>query len=258
MRRIVIGDIHGCARALRSLIEAIDPSDQDELVFLGDYIDRGPSSRDVVNQVIELQRRCQVVPLLGNHEIMLMGVALRGLDQEAWLRSGGKATVTSYGGSLSKIPEAHWEFFRSLQSFYETEESIFVHAGYDPGCEMAEMDESTLFWTHLLTVPPPHQSGKRVFVGHTPQPGGNILHAEHVVCVDTYCFGGGFLTALDVDSFEIIQTDLHGHIRRAPLAAIAEGLARMRDRLSRLWRRPSAVDTAAKSPDAAAHEKAEA
>ena len=79
------------------MIEEIDPTAEDQLIFLGDYIDRGPSSRDVVNQVIELQSRCNVVPLLGNHEIMLMGVALRGLDQDAWLRSGGKATVTKIG-----------------------------------------------------------------------------------------------------------------------------------------------------------------
>ncbi len=104
MRRFVIGDIHGCAKALRTLIETIAPQPDDELVFLGDYVDRGPDSRDVVDQVIELQQQCRVVALRGNHEIMLMGVAIGGLDDSVWLANGGKATVSSYGGCLSKIP----------------------------------------------------------------------------------------------------------------------------------------------------------
>ena len=92
MRRFVIGDIHGCAKALRTLIETIAPRAEDELVFLGDYVDRGPDSRDVVDQVIDLHDRCRVVALRGNHEIMLMGVALGGLDDTVWLANGGKAT----------------------------------------------------------------------------------------------------------------------------------------------------------------------
>lgn len=75
MRRFVIGDIHGCGKALRTLIETIDPDTEDEIVFMGDYIDRGPDSRDVVQQVLDLRERCQVVALRGNHEIMLLGVA---------------------------------------------------------------------------------------------------------------------------------------------------------------------------------------
>ena len=70
MRRFAIGDIHGCAKALRSVIEAIDPQPEDEIVFLGDYVDRGPDSRDAVDQIIDLQTRTQVVALRGNHEIM--------------------------------------------------------------------------------------------------------------------------------------------------------------------------------------------
>ena len=72
-RIITIGDVHGCSVALRTLIEAIQPTPLDTLVFLGDYIDRGPDSRGVIEQVIALGERCQVVPLLGNHEEMLLG-----------------------------------------------------------------------------------------------------------------------------------------------------------------------------------------
>ncbi len=118
MRRYVIGDIHGCAKALRTLIETIQPNEEDEVIFLGDYIDRGPNSRDVVQQILELQQRCKVIPLRGNHEIMLLGVVLGGLDETVWLENGGISTVSSYGGSLSKIPDKHLDFFQSLRACY--------------------------------------------------------------------------------------------------------------------------------------------
>lgn len=231
MRRFVIGDIHGCGKALRALIEAIDPAKNDELIFLGDYVDRGPDSRDVIDQIIALEDVCNVVALRGNHEIMLMSVALRGVDDEVWLRSGGQATVTSYGGSLEKIPANHLAFFQDLRAYYETTNEIFVHANYQHDRNMTDQDEVATYWSHLGIPPPPHQSGKRVFVGHTPQPGGNILNIEHLVCVDTYCFGGGFLTALNLETFELIQTNLHGHLRRTPISRMLDGLKRLRERL---------------------------
>ncbi len=237
MRRFVIGDIHGCSKALRAVLEAIDPAPQDELIFLGDYVDRGPDSRDVIQQLIQLRDRCQIVALRGNHEIMLLGVALHGLEAEPWLRSGGQATVASYGGSLEKIPADHFEFFQDLRGYYETSDSIFVHAGYQHDRAMPEQDDATTYWGHLpLPPPPPHFSGKRVFVGHTPQPGGEILDVGHLVCVDTYCFGGGYLTALNLATYDAIQADWHGHLRRAPLAALADRLSLYRQRIGGLLR----------------------
>lgn len=238
MRQFAIGDIHGCSKALRSLIEVIDPRPEDELVFLGDYVDRGPDSRDVVDQILTLREHCRVVALRGNHEIMLLGVACRGLDNGVWLSNGGQATVTSYGGCLSKIPPDHLAFFQDLVPYYESPQSIFVHAGYSHQLAMHEQQEATTYWNHLPTpVPPPHQSGKRVFVGHTPQASGQILDAGHVVCLDTYCFGGGYLTAFEVGSDEIVQTDIHGHPRRAPLFAVPKRLTRLSRALANRWRR---------------------
>ena len=237
MRQFVIGDIHGCAKALRSLIEAIEPQRDDEVIFLGDYIDRGPDSRDVVQQVLELRQRCQVVPLRGNHEIMLMGVVLGGIDETIWLENGGLATVTSYGGSIEKIPPDHLEFYRNLEPYYETKDLICVHAGYDPSLEMHEQDSGTAYWNHLPDpLPPPHKSGKRVFVGHTPQAAGQVLDGGHLVCVDTYCFGGGYLSAFETRNCEVIQADLHGHLRRAPVQIMAARFSRLFRSLGRLCR----------------------
>ncbi|MCC9658161.1 metallophosphoesterase family protein [Rhodopirellula halodulae] len=221
MSRYVIGDIHGCAKALRSMIEVLSPTQNDELIFLGDYIDRGPDSRDVVDQLIELQSKCQVVALRGNHEWMLQSVVARGLDDAMWLRSGGKATITSYGGSIQKIPGDHLEFFDALLPHHQTEREIFVHAMYNPTCEVHEQDDELTYWAHLPTqLPAPHCTGRRVFVGHTPQPSGEVLRHTHLVCMDTYCFGGGYLSAMDLEMETILQVDRHGHVRRVPVERV--------------------------------------
>ncbi len=222
-RQFAIGDIHGCSKALRSLIEAINPQPDDELIFLGDYVDRGPDSRDVVDQLIDLESRCQMTALRGNHEIMLMGVAKAGLDPTIWSHSGGQSTIASYGGSLEKIPQRHLDFFYSLKPFHETADSIFVHANYVSSIAMAEQDDATIYWKHLdFPHPMPHYSMKRVFVGHTPQPYGDVLDLGHLVCVDTYCFGGGYLTAYETKSGDRLQFDRHGHERRTPLRSFLD------------------------------------
>ncbi len=227
MRRFAIGDIHGCAKSLRTLIETIAPQSDDEVIFLGDYIDRGPDSRDVVEQIISLQQICNVVPLRGNHEIMFLGVVLSGLDPAIWLNSGGLATLSSYGGALHRVPAEHMAFFRSLVPFHETNHEIFVHACYEAQLPMNEQSDAMTYWTHLGDAwPGPHSSGKRVFVGHTPQPLGNILDLGYLVCLDTYCFGHGYLTAMNLDSQELTQVDYHGHLRRPPASAAFKWLGR--------------------------------
>lgn len=234
MRRYVIGDIHGCAKALRTVIETIEPTHDDEIIFLGDYIDRGPNSRDVIQQILDLKNHCKVIALRGNHELMLLGILVGGLDEKVWIGNGGVSTVSSYGGSLSKIPVSHLDFLQSLQSYHETKDSIFVHAGYDPDQSIHEQDQATTYWNHLPEIlPRPHQSGKRVFVGHTPQASGNVLDGGHLVCVDTYCFGGGYLTAFETLTSEIIQADRHGHLRRAPVQRIVSNLHKVLHR----WRK---------------------
>ena len=227
-RRFVIGDIHGCSKALRSLIDAISPTAGDELVFLGDYVDRGPNSRDVIEQLIALQERCRTVMLRGNHEIMLAGVLFRDLDPTVWLGSGGNATIASYGGKIQKMPPHHRKFLKSLRPFYETHDTIFVHASYEAHLPMDRQDESIIYWTHLTSLlPAPHISGKRVIVGHTPQPDGRVMDEGHLVCIDTHCVGSGFLTAYDIDNNEVIQVDRRGHVLRSPAKLLLQKLVRL-------------------------------
>ena len=215
MRRFVIGDIHGCSDALAAVLREIAPQPDDELVFLGDYVDRGPDSRGVVDQLLDWGTRCRLIPLRGNHEIMLMGVAIGDLDPAGWFCAGGLATLESYGGSLEKIPGAHLDFFARLLRYYETESDLFVHAGYVPDVPLAKLDEASCYWNHLTDQPPPpHCSGKRAFVGHTPQADGKVADHGHLVCMDTYCFGGGYLSAMEIASGRVIQADRRGRIRR--------------------------------------------
>lgn len=214
MRTIAIGDIHGCIKALEALLDAIRPAASDRLIFLGDYVDRGPDSRSVIDRLIELVDECETVYLLGNHEIMFRG-ALSGLAADLWLQAGGQQTVNSYGGRLESVPQSHRDFLFNLLPYYETASHAFVHANYEATLPFSEQQEEFLYWYHLTDyVPGPHRSGKHVILGHTPQTGGEIGFYGHFTCLDTCCFGGNWLSAMEVNSGEVWQFTCEGHARR--------------------------------------------
>jgi len=215
MRTIAVGDIHGCSLALATLLDWIRPQVGDQFVFLGDYIDRGPNTRDVIDQILELAARCDVVPLLGNHELLLLGSLAAGQVNQFWLQQcGGRETLNSYGGSLESVPTTHLEFFRNCRRHFETKTHLFVHANYEADKKLEEQSEHLLFWQHLsMFIPRPHYSGKTVITGHTPQRSGEVLNLGHLQCIDTACFAGGWLTALDVESGQVWQANRLGDRR---------------------------------------------
>jgi len=135
-RTIAIGDIHGCSAALDALLEAIRPRHDDCIITLGDYINRGPDSRGVIERLIDLAHRCRLVPLLGNHEEMLFEALADSYPLHYFLGVGGDDTLDSYGPGrdLSLIPDDHIKFLKSGLDYRETETHIFVHASYD-GCD---------------------------------------------------------------------------------------------------------------------------
>jgi serine/threonine protein phosphatase 1 len=215
-RTIAIGDIHGCSAALDALLEAIRPRLDDTIVALGDYINRGPDSKGVIERLIKLSHQCRLVPLLGNHDHMLLA-ARSGLHTMNWIRMGGLATLQSYGTvfELNLIPDDHIKFLKSCLDYYETDTHIFVHANYEPHLPMTEQTAPTLRWKPLRnSIPEPHASGKTVIVGHTSQKSGEILDLGHVKCIDTCCYGRGWLTALDVHAEEVWQAGIEGNMRR--------------------------------------------
>ena len=215
-RTIAIGDVHGCSKALGSLIDAIKPLPEDTIVTLGDDINRGPDTRGVIERLIDLEGRCRLVPILGNHEQKLLE-ARSGLHPTTWLGMGGIATLDSYGPGrdLGLIPDEHFEFLDGCLDHHETDTHIFVHANYFPDIPMAEQPVGMLRWESLRDMTPgPHGSGKTVILGHTSQTTGEILDLGHLKCIDTSCYGGGWLTALDVVTGEVWQADWDGKVRR--------------------------------------------
>ena len=214
-RTIAIGDIHGCSIALEALIETIHPQPNDTIIPLGDYVDRGIDSKGVLDQLIELTDRCNLVPILGNHDQMMLHAGDGRSDFQFWLNCGGDAALDSYGSSrkLDLIPLDHIRFLKSCRSYFETETHIFIHANYKPDVPVEQLDDHTIRWLSLREyVPPkPHCSGKVVIVGHTPQT--EILDLGYLICLDTGVWKGGWLTALDVASGKIWQVSDTGTLR---------------------------------------------
>ena len=219
-RLIAIGDIHGCLPALETLLAAIRPQPVDTLVLLGDYVDRGPQSRGVIERLLGLQQQCRLVPLLGNHDEMMLAVydGRKELYVD-WLLFGGNATLESYGTlQVDKVPAAHIEFLRSCRLFYESDHHFYVHGNYRAELPLLVQPTETLLWESLkVRQPGPHCSGKTAIVGHTSQKSGEILDLGYLKCIDTRCYGEGWLTALDVESGQVWQADKNGGMRDSGL-----------------------------------------
>jgi serine/threonine protein phosphatase 1 len=216
-RVIALGDVHGCAAALRTLVSAIEPRHSDTLVVLGDCVDRGPDSQGVIEQLLSLREVCRLVPILGNHEEMMLNFLDGRPQPDDWLVCGGAATVESYrgaGGQPVPIPAEHVDFVRTWIDCYQNETHFFAHASYKPERPLAEQHWQTLRWHSLKSgIPGPHASGKTAIVGHTSQKSGEILDLDYLICIDTFCWGGGWLTALDTVSGKVWQADRDGRLR---------------------------------------------
>ena len=215
-RLFAVGDIHGCAQALQSLLENLNPGPSDTVVVLGDMVDRGPDSAEVLRQLLRLGERTRLVTLLGNHEEMLLQVADGWLSLDAWTRHGGDKTLESYGvDHPSRIPAEHLEFLRAAKTSHEQGGHLFAHACYLPHWPLAYTPRDVLLWQ---SADPgdlkPHCSGQPVVLGHTPQPDGDILDLGYAVLIDTDCWAGGWLTALEVGGDRVVQANRKGRVRR--------------------------------------------
>ena len=210
-RTIAIGDIHGCAAALSGLLRLLEPGPADTIVTVGDYVDRGSDSRGVIELLIDLEKRCTLIPLLGNHDEMMLRAPE---DEEAWadwMEFGGIACLQSYGfrGDLADVPAEHWAFLRRCREWHETARHFFVHGNYDPALPLEEQPRHVLRWHSLEgRLPDPHPSGRIAVLGHTPQR--RVLDLGHLVCIDTGCGFGGHLSAIDLDRGTIWRVNERG------------------------------------------------
>jgi serine/threonine protein phosphatase 1 len=220
MRILAIGDIHGCSRAFDSLIAAVDLQPDDRLVTLGDYIDHGPDSKGVINRLIALHDTGRLVPLRGNHELMMLQAHKNSSLESHWIRCGGDTTLASYSlsgetGKLADVPDNHWDFLENVcVNWYETDTHLFVHANASPDTPLALQPEYILLWEPFEN-PRRHFSGKTLVCGHTIQTSGVPRNLGHAICIDTWAYGKGWLTCLDVISGRVWQANQNADVRMA-------------------------------------------
>jgi serine/threonine protein phosphatase 1 len=208
-RTFVVGDIHGCVDELDVLLSGIGLVAEDRLVFVGDYIDRGPDSRGVVDRLLALDaepgRECTF--LRGNHEDMLLAYLGRGGHYgEAFLANGGDATAESYGvydptpaELLAALPDAHLRFFEGTRLLHVEGGYVVVHAGIRPALGLDRQSPHDLLWIRDEFIRSPHALGRTVIFGHTP--GRTVLvDLPYKIGIDTGCVYGGMLTALELSS----------------------------------------------------------
>jgi|SRR5579872_6110966 len=217
-RVLAFGDVHGCHRALVALLGLVAAAPSDTLVFVGDVVDRGPATKQVIDQLLTLRETNKLVLIMGNHEEMLRDALSGRGPVDPWLDAGGRETVESYGGSMAAVPPDHIRFLLSAQPFWETDTEIFVHAAVESAVSLRNQTAQFLRWKHLGGSERPHISGKRVICGHTPQKDGIPFVGDGWVCIDTFVSGGKWLTCLDVESNHVWQAAETGQTREFPLA----------------------------------------
>lgn len=209
-----IGDIHGQFKMLVRLIADISPAKDDTLIFLGDYIDRGPDSYHVIECLVALSGKTDCVFLTGNHEDMLkkfMAAKHQG-DKDLFTYNGGLSTLTSYaahGYNLEngEMPEAHRRFFDGLLDYYKIDdpELFFCHAGIDPDTPFDQQNLYDLIWNrNFHNHYAEHYDGTRVVVfAHTPER--EVRNWNNAICIDTAAVFGGKLTAVRMPEREFVQ-----------------------------------------------------
>ena len=148
----------------------------------------------------------------------MLDVVRHGQPHQAWLRYGGVDTLDSYAfdGDLDFLPPEHNAFFDSLGDYFEHDDFFFTHAAYTPDVALENQSVEMLRWHHLDEgIPGPHINGKAAVVGHTANRDGEILDLGHLICIDTFCYGGGWLTAMDLGSRRVWQASQEGVIRES-------------------------------------------
>lgn len=232
-KRWVIADIHGCANTLKVLIEEkIKPSKSDKLYFLGDYIDRGPDSKEVIDYIWHLRKEgYQVKPLKGNHEDLLVNLydtekksirpwsfLLSDRNRKSWFTMGGMETLKSFHvQSLRQIPAEYIEWMKALDYYVILDDFILVHAGLNFELDNPFIDTSSMLWIREFEVIPEKTGNRKIIHGHVPI---SLQFIDHFIRSSDYQFidldngpyltgesGYGNLVALELTNMELVVQD---------------------------------------------------
>ena len=219
MSTYAAGDIHGHDVALNALLDCVPFRGADTLVFLGDYVDKGPKVKEVLDTLIQLSDRPKTIFIRGNHDQMMLD-AFKDPDKFLlWDCLGGRNGLESYGQGpakslIKKVPQAHWNFLEfTCRNAFEDEDSIYVHGGIRPHMAPEEEDLERLQWT-TLGMALPHESGKTIICGHSSQTNARIADLGHTICIDTGITKGGCLTCLRIDDLTYWQFGQNGNMHQ--------------------------------------------
>jgi serine/threonine protein phosphatase 1 len=229
-RQIIIGDVHGHYQGLMNLLDTIAPSEADQIYFLGDLIDRGPQSA----QVVDFVRDKGYLSLLGNHEQMLIDAfpnnQIHQHSFQSWLYAGGNTTIDSYGGNTQHLLE-HVQWMRTLPLYWDIGDAWLVHAGVDPRKAFETQSAKQFCWIRdeFHFSPIPYFPDKTIITGHTitfTLPGvapGALAQGAGWLNIETGAYHpkSGWLTGLDWTTGTVYQANVFDHSTRClPLEKI--------------------------------------
>ena len=221
-----IGDIHGSLKALKTIFKQGLIKSDDTVVFLGDYVNRGPNSKGVFDWLIKRKEEFNFEFILGNHDIMMLNARNSPKKIGEWLKSGGTNTLDSYGiiddpNWVNRIDQAHWNFLDTCLPYLEIGKFIFVHAGLDKDKDLEEQNEYHLFWKKFEN-PQMYDIEKKVICGHTSRKNGKIADFGHTICIHTFAHGGKWLTCLNVETGAFLKANKKGQVESGKLKGYAE------------------------------------
>lgn len=216
-RTFAIGDIHGCAKtAKKLLLDELKITKQDAIYFLGDYIDRGSGSKEVIDFILQLKNEnYNINTLRGNHEQLFMDSDNSFTDFQNWIANGGVATLESFEISrYAELEDIYKNFFNETKFYLETDGFIFVHAGFNFSNENFLEDFDSMIWIRNMKVDKKKIGNRIIIHGHTPTPLEKVkknlasVNEKGSLNIDTGCVlkdynGLGYLTALETNTMTL-------------------------------------------------------
>lgn len=217
--RYAVGDIHGCINTFRNMVEEkLKLRKEDKLFLLGDYVDRGPDCKAVLDYIIELvEKGFSVFPLLGNHEDMMLKASKADKFFMNWMMNGAASTLSSFDlypeiDSLQKIPPKYMQFIENLTHYKSLNDFVLVHAGINFMANDPFRDKEAMLWSRDFQYDGEMLENRKIIHGHTPTSLEEILKKIHdkdsnLINLDGGCvYKGnpvyGNLVALNIDTWE--------------------------------------------------------